>query len=163
MTQQFQLPTRIKAARKNAGYKTAKSFLEAHDYPHATYMQYETGRRNPNDTVLKKLAKQFKINFDWLKYGHGSPLKNGKASSVIDGELLDLQTEAVRPHMINEALLTKITEKLFLLAQQDKLSAKRISQGIASIYADIVACEPDPEMQLKMVTPSIATYKRYAL
>lgn len=163
MTQSLSLPVRIKAARKNAGYKTAKSFLEKNGYPHATYMQYETGRRNPDDTVLTKLAKQFKVNFEWLKFGHGSPLKNGKTTPIIDGELLDLQSEAVRPHAINEDLLEKITEKLFSLAQKEKLSAKKVSQGIASIYSDIINCEPDPAMQLKMVSPAVATYKRYAL
>lgn len=163
MTTTIDLPSRIKAARKNAGFKTAKSFIETKEFPHSTYVQYETGRRMPNDEVLKKLCKLFKVNFDWLKYGHGTPLKNGKSSGVIDGELLDVKAEASRPVGINEELLTKILEKLLPLAEKEKLSIKKVSQAAGSIYSDITQCEPDPELQAKMIMPAIAMFKRYAV
>lgn len=163
MSTELPLAIRIKAARKNAGYKTAKSFIESHEYPHSTYMQYETGRRNPSDDIIKKLAKQFKVNFDWLKYGHGVPLKSGKISNVINGELLDLKNETLRPQNINEELLTLILEKLLILSKEHNISVKNIAQSASTIYSDIIQCEPDPKLQTKMITPLLKAYKRYVL
>jgi len=163
MNTEIPFATRIKAARKNSGYKTAKSFIESHEYPHSTYMQYETGRRNPSDNIIRKLAKQFKVNFDWLKYGHGSPLKSGKISNVINGELLDLKVEALTPQTINEELLAQILEKLLTLAKEYKISLKNISQAASTIYSDITQCEPDPKLQEKMIVPLTKAYKRYIL
>lgn len=161
MNPKQELAQRLKAARKNAGFRTAKSFIETGEFPHSTYVQYETGRRMPNDEVLNRFCKLFKVNFDWLKFGHGQPLKNAKTSAIIEGELLDLHAESLRPHELDEQLFMDIVEQVLEFAEKAKLTKKKIALAAVSIYSDIVRTEPDRSVHKKMIKPLLAAFQRY--
>ena len=152
---------RLKAARKNAGFKTAKSFIETGEFPHSTYVQYETGRRMPKEEVIHRFCKLFNVNFDWLKFGHGEPLKNAKTSAIIEGELLDLNAESLRPHELDEALFMEVVEQVLDFAEKAKLSKKKIALAAVSIYSDIIRSEPDRGIHKNMIKPLLAAFQRY--
>jgi transcriptional regulator with XRE-family HTH domain len=76
MTNTIRLGARLRAARKAAGFKTSKEFLNKHSVPASTYSQHESGARVPDDETLKFYSKVFDINLDWLKKGNGQPFNN---------------------------------------------------------------------------------------
>lgn len=161
MNEQYRLPARLKAARKAAGYKTSRAFIDAHDIPPSTYSQHETGRRAPNDATLKEYSKLFNVNFEWLKTGEGSAFSsrtNRQAKETLKEEMLDLHSQASN-QSLNEELLTAIIEQL--LKQPKKQSSAKIAKATAEIYQDIVSSESETDIQIKMVTTAVKAFMRY--
>jgi len=64
---------RLKAARTNAGFTSAKAASEALGVPLATYTQHENGTRNIPRDKAPLYARRFKVTEEWLLYGKGEP------------------------------------------------------------------------------------------
>ena len=164
MTTQSKLTTRLKAARKAAGFKTAKAFVEKHKIPPSTYSQYENGRRIPDEKTLEKYSKLFNVNFDWLKTGNGAPFPSQKnftkQSEVLANELFNIHEANIS---LNKDLLHEILKRVLNLVKESKkeLPADTIANIVSDIYTDIMMLEKSPETQLKMVETSISVLKRY--
>ncbi len=168
MEQKYSLPARLKAARKAAGFKTLKEFVEAHKIPPSTYSQHETGRRMPNDEFLQRYAKLLQVNLNWLKLGKGDPYTSKQETinnkNILQEELLDLSEwkSAITPTaIIQESLLAEILKQLLESHTTTALSVKTIANAAAGIYADIVSVEPSPAMQIKLVRTAVLAFKRY--
>jgi transcriptional regulator with XRE-family HTH domain len=123
MTALIRLSSRIRAARKAAGFKTAKSFLKKHKVPASTYSQHESGARTADDVALKFYSKVFDVSFDWLKTGKGQPFK--KPTPFKSETLAEESVELKRADHINEVLLTKILART-IKAHGEKLSPKSV-------------------------------------
>lgn len=92
----FKPEQRLCAARKAAGYKTAKEFSDAHDIGQATYNAHERGPERNGRGLKRPLAIKYTeflskhlpdISADWLLYGKGSPperLSVGTGSSPFE-------------------------------------------------------------------------------
>lgn len=66
---------RLKAARKAAGFKSAKQFAVSQHIPVSTYFQHESGRRNIHADLLVVYSSKLQISLHWLLTGEeGSPL-----------------------------------------------------------------------------------------
>jgi len=68
--------TRIKIARKNAGFAEVKDIVARH-FPtvgKSMFYQWESGRRMPDDKTLQKISKYCRVNFNWLKTGKSNML-----------------------------------------------------------------------------------------
>lgn len=63
---------RLRQARENAGYETAKAAAEAMGIPVATYIQHENGSRGYPATKAERYAKFFRVQPEWLLYGKAS-------------------------------------------------------------------------------------------
>lgn len=63
---------RLRAARKAAGYETAKAAAEAMGVSEATYSQHENGTRGFPATRAARYARFFRTTPEWLLYGRGS-------------------------------------------------------------------------------------------
>src|SRR5579872_7461018 len=89
----IRIGARLRAARKAAGFKTAKSFLKKHKFPASTFSQHESGARIPDDKMLAFYSNVFKVNFAWLKNGKRHPYKKISAHQigVMNEELADLK------------------------------------------------------------------------
>jgi transcriptional regulator with XRE-family HTH domain len=161
------LPTRLKAARRAAGFKTARAAVNAMQIPLNTYNQHETGRRVPSDEALLRYSKCFRVNLEWLKTGTGIPLKPQRTKEqekILKGELLDLhQISKASTAFIDEELLREILEKLLTATEKKKITAKAIATAAVEMYADIVSVESSPELQRKMVEPVFSAWKRYKI
>lgn len=59
---------RIKAVRKSAGL-TQIEFGQRIGATRAMITSYERGVVTPSDTILKLIAKEFHVSYDWLKTG----------------------------------------------------------------------------------------------
>lgn len=140
MTTLVRLGARIRAARKAAGFKTAKEFLKKYNVPASTYSQHESGARIPDDEGLKFYTKVFDVNFDWLKTGKGQPFK--KITPFQKESLAEESVQLIRANHINEELLTRILTQI-IKTHTVKLSFKSIqsiAKKSAETYNKQVAC-----------------------
>jgi transcriptional regulator with XRE-family HTH domain len=127
MTGLIRLGARIRAARKAAGFKTAKSFLKKHKVPASTYSQHESGARTPDDQALKFYAKVFEVDLNWLKTGKGQPFT--KTTPFQQETLAEESIQLKRKEPINAELFKKIITRCIKM-HTPKLSLKLI-QSIA--------------------------------
>jgi transcriptional regulator with XRE-family HTH domain len=123
MTTLIRLGARIRAARKAAGFKTAKAFLKKYKVPASTYSQHESGARTPEDERLKFYTQVFGVDFNWLKTGKGQPFK--KITPFKKETLAEESIHLRRAEHINEELLAKILTR-FMKTHAIKLSSKAI-------------------------------------
>ena len=75
-----QTATRLKEARKAAGFRSARSAAESLGVKYSTYAGHENARRGLNDAMAVKYATQFGVSLDWLLMGEG----NGPAQPLED-------------------------------------------------------------------------------
>ena len=67
------IASRLKWARQQAGFATATAAARAHGWPVSTYLGHENADRAPSRGSAKRYAKAFKVKWDWLLEGEGSP------------------------------------------------------------------------------------------
>lgn len=58
--------------QRSKKYKTQKEFADILGIPATTYGQYETGRREPDFTMLLKIAELLEVSVDYLMKGIGT-------------------------------------------------------------------------------------------
>ncbi len=67
--EQKKIGTRLKSARKDAGYPTATDAASALAINYQTYAAHENGNRGISKEALKLYAKRFHVTLDWLLTG----------------------------------------------------------------------------------------------
>lgn len=165
MTNEIRLGARLRAARKAAGFSTAKSFLKRHKVPASTYSQHESGARTPDEETLKFYGKIFGVNINWLQNGEGQPFNkiNLTQKNILNEELIDLKHWKPDSSTINQEILNTILTELIsihnapLSSRQTKIIVKHVTQ----IYTDIISSSTSPNVQKQMIKPAVATYKRF--
>jgi transcriptional regulator with XRE-family HTH domain len=163
MTIQHDIAKRLNTARKVAGYKTAKAFININKIPKTTYSQHERGDRGIKEDVLKKYAKLLNVNHKWLATGKGQPTKiklDEKRAKLFSDEILNLEQIIKEPPLINEILLAEIL--ITMNKTNKKITGKMFASGVTSLYSDIVRIQGSLEDQLKAVKPAVSTFLRYA-
>lgn len=152
---------RIKAARQAAGFKSAQVFCKKHQIPYQTHSQHVRGIRTPTQEYLKNYSRWLNINEYWLKTGEGEPFTKKRNTQQIEENLTVLETKITEPRanndIIHKSLLNKILQALLPL----KLPSEALATATSDIYSDIVTTEANTELQLKMVSPMIAAYRRF--
>lgn len=76
---------RLKWAREKQGkYKTPTDAAKGFGWTVSTYLGHENGDRNPSRQAAKKYAKAYRVRWEWLLDGEGSPTAKGagKAQAV---------------------------------------------------------------------------------
>ena len=76
---------RLKKARIDAGYRTAKDAADALGIPYPTYAAHENGSRLYESDVATVYARKFKVPMEWLLTGKGgtvTPLAKSPLASV---------------------------------------------------------------------------------
>ena len=64
---------RLRLARKQAGYATAKITADEHKWPVSTYRAHENGQNLPSLGMLLNYAKAFDCGVEWLATGRPLP------------------------------------------------------------------------------------------
>lgn len=64
---------RLKQARKDAGYRTARDGAERLGVPYGTYAGHENGNRGIKPAEAESYAKAFKVRPEWILYGKVGP------------------------------------------------------------------------------------------
>lgn len=63
--------SRLKEARKAAGYKTADDAIARFGFKRDTYKSHEAGARNPIQSTKGYYAKKYNVKPEWLFFGSG--------------------------------------------------------------------------------------------
>ena len=82
--------TRIKKLRKSLDL-TQQKFSERIGSTQNVVANYETGRRNPSNSVINNICKTFNVNEEWLRTGEGEMFikvsRDKRISDFIDNAL----------------------------------------------------------------------------
>jgi hypothetical protein len=163
--EKIQFAARLKAARKTAGFKSARQFFQKHQFMRTTYMQHEGAQRMPNDEIITQYCQFLNVNFEWLKYGRGDPLhfKQDDRCHLLENELhavLFQNTKKNNTTTFNEELLAFIFEELINLHQkhQKNLDGQAISTLARKFYSDVLNNAADSSQYLAMAKVALTTY-----
>jgi DNA-binding XRE family transcriptional regulator len=74
---------RLRHAREQAGYETAKAAAESMGASVSTYISHENGTRGFPAKRAIQYARKFKVTEEWLLYGKGNN-PTGEKADVID-------------------------------------------------------------------------------
>lgn len=161
----IRLGARLRAARKAAGFKTSKAFLNKYNIPASTYSQHESGSRIPDDETLKYYSKLFDVNFDWLKSGMGNPFSTSIPSkkNIISEELLDIKKTKEKKDklFIDQKIFTKILESIIdtqLQSKKNKPNPSIIVKDTFEIYSKVM--NSNKLSQLKIIKSELILYKK---
>src|SRR4051812_36151627 len=92
---------RVRAARKAAGYKSAKEFANRYKIPLSTYSQHETGKRSINAELIINYSSYFTINPCWLLTGNGEPFFDDDQNQKERKAIIERETFSIS-HKVND-------------------------------------------------------------
>ncbi len=73
----------IWARKTNTAYKTATEAAQAFGWPVSTYLGHENGDRVPSRKKAMQYARRYKIRWEWILEGEGSPTLKRRAVKVM--------------------------------------------------------------------------------
>lgn len=83
MSEYFDRAARLKRARIERGFKTARLAAEYIGIPYGTYSGHENGSRGIKDSELLNYAKTFRVDLSWLAFGDIEKSSRIKISGVV--------------------------------------------------------------------------------
>jgi len=75
--------SRLKWARREAGFDTATAAARAHRFTVSTYLGHENGNRAPSRGTAKRYGRAFNVRWDWLLEGEAAPSFEATAAPVL--------------------------------------------------------------------------------
>ena len=133
---------RLKSLRKELGY-TQQTFAEKIGIKRNTFAQYENGRNEPIDAVVKLICDKFHVNENWLRTGEGEMF-------------IEVDQKDDIQRMVDEMLANDSADlKRRLVAAILRLSPEQIRAGVEWIKAtfDLVessAADEEAEIEEKV-------------
>lgn len=174
------ISTRLKAARKAAGFRSATAFAKEKEIPMSTYSQHENGKRSINSEILIFYCKQFGVQPGWLLSGIGSPFapdveevdrKGQLISDALDEEvsLADLkvpndQLEPITQNISNVDmhLYKEVLVRLLHLYSEEnvQISEKELIEFSIEVYNGVVNTTASLVDKISMIDLSINSLRR---
>jgi len=120
---------KLKIARQNAGYATAKDFAKKFDLPMATYYQHEAGKRNPKLDIIKKYCSLLNLSIEYFTHPFEKEYYNKakKEGPIYDEKLMNKRTVMITDVNINktknnvtDSFLDEISKKLSSAMNKNK-------------------------------------------
>jgi transcriptional regulator with XRE-family HTH domain len=113
---------RIKQLRKNLNL-TQQEFAEKIGSVQNTITGYESGRRNPSDSVINNICKTFNVNEEWLRDGTGNMfLEIDREDQIMEwaGEILKEKNDSFKKRFV--AMLSKLSSDEWEVLEKMALS-----------------------------------------
>ena len=85
MSEYYDRAARLKKARIDRGFKTARLAAEYFGIPYGTYSGHENGSRGIKEPELLNYAKVFRVNLSWLAFGDLNKARPINISGVVGG------------------------------------------------------------------------------
>ncbi|NNM59389.1 MAG: hypothetical protein HKM04_06190 [Legionellales bacterium] len=168
MNENLDIAARLKAARRAAGFSTARAFCQAFNIPKSTFGQHEKGQRIPKDRMLKEYAKHLEVNFIWLKTGEGdafagqNPNKTALIHKEVNKETLANQLAYKRDEIpsLDEEFFANLIEKTMIYLEKNniKFTHREFASTITTLYQHIRKAEKDPKLQNLLIDISLDSY-----
>ena len=131
---------RLKQLRKELGL-TQQEFSDQIGIKRNTFSQYENGRNEPIDAVIKLICGKFNVNEDWLRTGEGEMFvqvsRADELQHLIDASLSEESGEFKR--RIATAIMRLTPEQLRICTDWIKETFNLV---------DAPAADPEPEREL---------------
>ncbi len=98
----------------------------------ASISQYENGKRYPNDVIIERIAKRYKLTVEELVYGDLS--NNTLSNERIDNKILVQNTMVIFPALVSEDAME---DALFVKGYENHQRIFSISQNATSINENV--------------------------
>jgi len=181
-----EIAKRLKQARVQAGYKTARSFIENFGISQSTYSLHETGQRSIGSRSAITYCKLLGIDLDWLLTGESVSSDDGKpeiSSALSLDQVVDTQdnfshsqrlsdedlqqmtlvTQTKHSDMklktIDHELLSEITREVMQIFNEDTEKADEIARAVSVIYYNIEETTGDKSGKHLLIKPLINAFK----
>jgi len=144
------LKDRLRLLRKELGL-TQREFSERIGIKPNTFSQYESGRNEPIDAVLRLICETFNVNEEWLRTGNGEMF----AQRDPYDELYRMADEMLRDESaeMKRRLVTAIL----------KLSPEQIDRAVDWMMETFdlapAAANPDPDEREPTIDEKVAAYR----
>ncbi len=142
---------RLKQLRKELGL-TQQEFSDQIGIKRNTFSQYENGRNEPIDAVIKLICGKFNVNEDWLRTGEGEMFvqvsRADELQRLIDASLSEESGEFKR--RIATAIMRLTPEQLRICTDWIKETFNLV---------DAPAADPEPERELT-IDEKLAAYRK---
>ncbi len=163
---------RLRAARKAAGYKTARAFASQFQIPESTYSQRETGKRALTADIMLEYCELFKINPAWLLTGSGEPrtdsdhnktIKILQATQAIDNAPIQQYCPEITRQSVVKMDMTLWCD---ILAATQSIPDEVLNDYddhtdfYIEIYNSIITTSADTERRREMIKLSVNSLKR---
>lgn len=154
---------RLRAARKAAGYKSAKEFAVEKGIALTTYSQHESGKRGFNAELMIEYSNSLQIHPYWLLTGMGEPFLNTVSADkklILEQECYSLPTsEKLSKNLKIEVDLLK---KIFIAAESlfnnsIKLSFQELIDYCFDVYFIVSPLTADTEEKEKIIKLTISS------
>jgi transcriptional regulator with XRE-family HTH domain len=164
---------RVRAARKAAGYKSAKEFANKYEIPLSTYSQHETGKRSINAELIINYSSYFTINPCWLLTGNGEPFFDEDQNQKEKKAIIERETFSIS-HKVNDdnakynQVELGLMRKIFLAAEHlfaDKslnVSYTGLVNHCFEIYETVSTLAADKEEKEKIIHLTLSAIKTRA-
>lgn len=167
-----EIAKRLKAARKAAGFKSARDFALAQNIALSTYAQHEAGKRSINAELIINYSKTFQINSYWLLTGDGDPY-----SGVIDKErkaILEHETYSISRNPLDKSKNYKLIDiellkKILITADSSfskdmlELPYPEVLDYCLDLYDVVSSLTADTMEKEKIINLTISSLRRGAV
>lgn len=172
MIDKLKIGSRLRAARKAAGFKTALAFCEKFAIPLSTYSQNESGIKAPRAEALKNYADYLGVNLDWLKTGLGMPITGANIAiasqitqTLSEDEIAEeLLSQRYAQSPIDESLLSELLKVLlehFQAKNAEKIDLDALAKATAGLYNNLRKMDTDPLIRSQLIRVAVETYFKF--
>lgn len=149
---------KLRAARKDRGFKTAKEFSDKLNIPKNTYRQHESGKRSMNIEVCIKYCSELSIDPAWLIFGDVNDLlyenkvnkklnTNGQYPTILKNNTCT----------INMPLYRHILTKAICEFHPENISINQLLDLCENLYNNIAPLSADQDAKNKMIDLAISS------
>lgn len=167
-----EIAKRLRAARKAAGYKSAKDFANRQNMPASTYSQHETGKRSINAELIINYSSILKVDPSWMLTGNGDPFFGAidqEKKVIIEQESFSLSQQHSEKSGTYKLIDTDLLKSvLFAVAPllDDKsinLSYQELITYCFDVYDIVSTLTADSTEKEKIINLTISSLKRGAI
>jgi transcriptional regulator with XRE-family HTH domain len=115
---------RIKELRKELGLNQTE-FGEKLGVKQTTIAGYENGSRQPLDTVISSICREFNVNEEWIRYGTGSKYKKRNRNQ----EILEFMNQVMSE--TDDSIKVRIASAMTKLDENDWQTIEKIVDILA--------------------------------
>ncbi|EKD71595.1 MAG: hypothetical protein ACD_46C00151G0002 [uncultured bacterium] len=165
-----EIASRLKSARKAAGYKSAKDFAIKQNMPVSTYSQHETGKRSINAELIISYSSELQINPSWLLTGIDDPQAVDLDSQTTRGQnkltsFLEKREQPDKYGFVDFNLLKKVLLAIAPLLNDAsiKLSYQELIDYCLEVYGIVSTLTINFSEKEKIINLTISSLKRGAV
>ncbi len=172
-----QIGLRLRAARRAANFRSARTFAFQNEIPESTYSQHETGKRALSPEMLLNYSQLLNVDPGWLLTGDGSPyLMQGQDQereqlisqemqnlrNFLDGSMYKIPPIKGRIALIDMELFLDVLRAIAVSFSNDKISVsyEDLIDFCIDIYNNVVTTSVNEKNRKSMINLSISSLKR---